>query len=214
MSICTESTKGPRQTVSQVLGVVGFFAGQRVSLLERYDYPYKLPGAGAWASGPCHLARPPAYRSPVSQPWLPASPGSPAAQQVGGGRVDLGLASDVVPHLAAVARIRAGVGDQFEAEHVHLLGQPVKFPGPARRLRRRQPFTAVALGELDLRCRLVGLLPAARAPVTDPGVLVHVLVPLRQHRVAPAFQQPAHFLELGCLARIGAEILATVHAAA
>lgn len=40
MSICTESTTGPRELVSQVLVAVGFFLGQRVKLQKKYDYPY------------------------------------------------------------------------------------------------------------------------------------------------------------------------------
>jgi len=39
VSICTESTRYPREAVLQVVIAVGLFAGQRVNLLERYDYP-------------------------------------------------------------------------------------------------------------------------------------------------------------------------------
>lgn len=39
MSICTESTTGPREPVLQVLVAVRVFVGQRVNLQERYDYP-------------------------------------------------------------------------------------------------------------------------------------------------------------------------------
>ena len=47
MSICTESTTGPRELVSQVLVAVGFFLGQRVKLQKKYDYPYNSdPGLG------------------------------------------------------------------------------------------------------------------------------------------------------------------------
>ena len=39
MSICTESTTGPREPVLQVLVAARVFVGQRVNLQEKYDYP-------------------------------------------------------------------------------------------------------------------------------------------------------------------------------
>ena len=39
MSICTESTRGLREPLLQVLVVVGDFAVRRVNLQEKYDYP-------------------------------------------------------------------------------------------------------------------------------------------------------------------------------
>ena len=40
MSICTESTRGPREPVLQVLVAARVFLGHRVNLQEKYDYPY------------------------------------------------------------------------------------------------------------------------------------------------------------------------------
>ena len=39
MSICTESTRGLREPVLQVLVAARVFLGQRVNLQEKYDYP-------------------------------------------------------------------------------------------------------------------------------------------------------------------------------
>ena len=39
MSICTESTRGPREPVLQVLVAARVFLGHRVNLQEKYDYP-------------------------------------------------------------------------------------------------------------------------------------------------------------------------------
>ena len=39
MSICTESTRGPRRPVLQVVVAPIVFVGQRVNLQEKYDYP-------------------------------------------------------------------------------------------------------------------------------------------------------------------------------
>ena len=39
MSICTESTSGPREPVLQVVVAARVFLGQRVNLQEKYDYP-------------------------------------------------------------------------------------------------------------------------------------------------------------------------------
>ena len=40
MSICTESTRGLREPVLQVLVAARVFLGQRVNLQEKYDYPW------------------------------------------------------------------------------------------------------------------------------------------------------------------------------
>ncbi|MCA3243597.1 MAG: FCSD flavin-binding domain-containing protein, partial [Rubrivivax sp.] len=40
VSICTESTSGPREPVLQVVVAARVFLGQRVNLQEKYDYPY------------------------------------------------------------------------------------------------------------------------------------------------------------------------------
>lgn len=46
MSICTESTRGLREPVLQVLVAARVFLGQRVNLQEKYDYPqFVLPSA-------------------------------------------------------------------------------------------------------------------------------------------------------------------------
>ena len=42
MSICTESTRGPREPVLQVLVAARVFLGHRVNLQEKYDYPTKV----------------------------------------------------------------------------------------------------------------------------------------------------------------------------
>jgi hypothetical protein len=42
VSICTESTRGPREPVLQVLVAARVFLGQRVNLQEKYDYPTKV----------------------------------------------------------------------------------------------------------------------------------------------------------------------------
>ena len=42
MSICTESTGGPREPVLQVVVAARVFLGQRVNLQEKYDYPDHL----------------------------------------------------------------------------------------------------------------------------------------------------------------------------
>ena len=42
MSICTESTRGLREPVLQVLVAARVFLGQRVNLQEKYDYPTKV----------------------------------------------------------------------------------------------------------------------------------------------------------------------------
>jgi hypothetical protein len=39
VSICTESTRGLREPVLQVLVAARVFLGQRVNLQEKYDYP-------------------------------------------------------------------------------------------------------------------------------------------------------------------------------
>ena len=44
MSICTESTRGPRRPVLQVVVAPIVFVGQRVNLQEKYDYPLKDAG--------------------------------------------------------------------------------------------------------------------------------------------------------------------------
>ena len=55
MSICTESTRGLREPVLQVLVAARVFLGQRVNLQEKYDYPnfvagfaYVTCGLGLW----------------------------------------------------------------------------------------------------------------------------------------------------------------------
>ena len=49
MSICTESTRGLREPVLQVLVAARVFLGQRVNLQEKYDYP-EIDAANACSS--------------------------------------------------------------------------------------------------------------------------------------------------------------------